>query len=121
MFFKAIDYDDNCDKGMVATESQTNESMTRVLSQVNEIIQRVTERMQQMYWPPRMVERHPDWPCICKIYGKNHPTFCSAYLKTKGWLGHKPNSHFGMISIRDGETIPQRTSLIEFNTSGRRL
>ena len=70
---EAIEYDDNYDKGAVGTGSQTNESMTRVLSQVNEIIQGVTERMQQMYGPPRMAKRCLDWPYICNICGKNHP------------------------------------------------
>ena len=71
---EAIEYDDNCDKGTVGTRSQTNDSTIRVLSQVNEIIRGVTERMQQMYGPPRMVERRLDWLYICGFCGKNHPT-----------------------------------------------
>ena len=55
--YKVTKYDDNCDKDMVGTGSQTNESTGRVLSQVDEIIQGVTKRMQQMYKPLRVAKR----------------------------------------------------------------
>ena len=35
---EAIDYDDNCSKGVTGTRAQMNESISRVSSQVDEII-----------------------------------------------------------------------------------
>ena len=57
---EAIEYDDNCAKGASGVVSQTNESKSRSSSQVDEIIQGVTEKMQQMYGPPRVMERRED-------------------------------------------------------------
>ena len=71
---KAIEYNDNCAKGVSSTGSQTNESTSRVLSQANEIIQGVTKKMQQLCVPLRVTERRVKRPYICGICGKNHPT-----------------------------------------------
>ena len=57
---EAIEYDDNCAKGASGVVSQTAESMSRLSSQVDEIIQGVTEKMLQMYGPPRIAERQED-------------------------------------------------------------
>ena len=54
---EAIEFDDNCAKGASGVVSQTNESKSRLSSQVDEIIQGVTEKMLQMYGPPRVMER----------------------------------------------------------------
>ena len=54
---EAIEYDDNCSKGGISARSQTSESTGRVSSQVDKIIQGVTERMQQMYGPPRVTNK----------------------------------------------------------------
>ena len=71
---EAIEYDDNCAKRASGVVSQTDESKSRSSSQVDEIIQGVTEKMQQMYGPPRVMERQEDWPYACGICGGNHPT-----------------------------------------------
>ena len=54
---KAIEYNDNCAKGTSSVVSQIDESKSRLSSQVDEIIQGVTEKMLQMYGPPRVTER----------------------------------------------------------------
>ena len=86
---KAIEYNDNCTKVASGIGSQTNESTGRVLSHIDEIIQGVTKRMQQMYGPPRVAKRQVDWPYICGICGKNHPTgHCAP--KNQGMVRQEP-------------------------------
>ena len=55
----ALDYDDNCDRGKAEndTSSKASESLTSAISQAHEIIKGVTEKMKQMYGPPRAYEQ----------------------------------------------------------------
>ena len=73
----ALDYDDNCDKGKIEnnTSSKASASSTSAASQVDEIIKGVTEKMKQMYGPPRAYEqRMADRPYVYGNYGGKHPT-----------------------------------------------
>ena len=85
-------------KGTSSIGSQTDESTSRVSSQVDELIQGVTERMQQMYGPPRVVERQVERPYICDICGKNHPT------------SQRPPKNQGMVRQE-----PQQASWCDFH------
>ena len=73
----ALDYDDNCDGGKVENDTSSKESVSSTLpaSQVDEIIKGVTEKMKQMYGPPRAYEqRMIDQPYVCGNCGGKHPT-----------------------------------------------
>ena len=67
-----------------------------------------------MYGPPRMAERHLDWPYICGVCGKNHPTLhCipkNQVVRTEPLLVLWCDFH-----IRWGNNF------IELNTCGSRL
>ena len=73
----ALDYDDNCDRGKTEndTSSKASVSSTSAASQVDEIIKGVTEKMKQMYGPPRAYEqRMVDRPYVCGNCGGKHST-----------------------------------------------
>ncbi|WP_208972663.1 hypothetical protein, partial [Escherichia coli] len=68
---------DNCDRGKAENEasSKAGGSSTTSSSQVDEIIKGVTEKMKQMYGPPRAYEqRVADRPYVCGNCGGKHPT-----------------------------------------------
>ena len=73
----AIDYDDNCDRKTKRDDSSSRASGSSksTTSQMDELIKGVTDKMQQLYGPPRALEqRRVDRPYICGICAGNHPT-----------------------------------------------
>ena len=117
---EAIEYDDNCDTRIVGTNSQTHESIVRVSSQVDKIIRGVTKKMQQLYGPPTITDRHIDWPYICGICGKNHP-ISQCIPKNQVGTRLEPQLDLQCDSTRDGEIIQLRIASIVFNTCKSKL
>ncbi|MCO5567204.1 hypothetical protein L7F22_020892 [Adiantum nelumboides] len=70
----AIKYDDNCDTDKDDVRSKSSESSRKAASQIEDIIKGVAEKMQQMYGPPRAMDRKIMKPYICGVCGGDHPT-----------------------------------------------